>query len=61
MPFTVKLFAENQDKSPWIPHILFVASLSLAAKMTDSNSSLLLADLEVSHNDDDIYISAFEF
>ncbi|XP_047943861.1 putative cyclin-D6-1 [Salvia hispanica] len=37
---------ELLDKSPWIPHILFVASLSLAAKMRNSDSSILLAVLQ---------------
>lgn len=32
---------EILDTRPWIPHILVVASLSLAAKMRNSNSSLL--------------------
>ncbi|XP_057764668.1 putative cyclin-D6-1 [Salvia miltiorrhiza] len=45
----VDRFLSNQeflDKSPWIPHILFVASLSLAAKMRNSDSSVLLAVLQ---------------
>ncbi|KAG6419118.1 hypothetical protein SASPL_121328 [Salvia splendens] len=45
----VDRFLSNQellDKSPWIPHILFVASVSLAAKMRNSDSSILLAVLQ---------------
>ncbi|KAL1560152.1 putative cyclin-D6-1 [Salvia divinorum] len=37
---------ELLDKSPWIPHILFVASLSLAAKMRNSDPTILLAVLQ---------------
>ncbi|KAH6829007.1 hypothetical protein C2S53_011924 [Perilla frutescens var. hirtella] len=36
---------EVVDKRPWIPHILVVASLSLAAKMTNSNNASLLLNV----------------
>lgn len=37
----------NQEKRPWIAHILVVASLSLAAKMRNSDLSISLSDLQV--------------